>query len=106
MSPLGRPEDEASRLAGEARSAKGAVHGTVMVNRGRVRWHCRRALLELDLVFTRFLDTRFDQLTDAQLEDLEDLLLTEDHDLWAMVNGSRPCTVDRWKELIGLLRSD
>lgn len=78
---------------------------TVTVNRGRVRWHCRRALLELDLVFTHFLDTRFDQLTDAQLADLEDLLLTEDHDLWAMVNGSRPCTVDRWQELIGLLRS-
>jgi antitoxin CptB len=104
MSPLGRPEDEAFRPAGEVRSAKGAVHGTVAVNRGRVRWHCRRALLELDLVFTRFLDTSFDQLSEAQLEDLEDLLLTEDHDLWAMVNGSRPCTTDRWKELIGLLR--
>jgi antitoxin CptB len=103
MSPLGRPEDEAPRLGGEARSAKGVVHGTV--NRGRVRWHCRRALLELDLVFTRFLDTSFDQLTEAQLEDLEDLLLTEDHDLWAMVNGSRPCAVDRWTELIGLLRA-
>ena len=26
------------------------------INRGRVRWQCRRALLELDLVFTRFLE--------------------------------------------------
>lgn len=103
MSPLGCPEEEASRLAGEARSAEGVVQG--MVNRGRVRWHCRRALLELDLVFTRFLEQDFDQLTDVQLADLEDLLLTEDHDLWAMLNGSRPCTVDRWKELVGLLRS-
>jgi antitoxin CptB len=102
MSPLVGSEGETSRAATEARGAA-LVLGTV--SRGRVRWHCRRALLELDLVFTRFLEQHFDQLTDVQLADLEDLLLTEDHDLWAMVNGSRPCTVDRWKELVGLLRS-
>ena len=59
------------------------------LNRGRVRWQCRRALLELDLVFTRFLERHFDRLTDDQLADLDDLLLVEDHDLWAMVNGSQ-----------------
>ena len=73
------------------------------INRGRVRWHCRRALLELDLVFVRFLERDFDRLTDDQVADLEDLLLVEDHDLWAMVNGSKPCEVERWKEMIGLL---
>ncbi|HJV27518.1 MAG TPA: succinate dehydrogenase assembly factor 2 [Aromatoleum sp.] len=73
------------------------------INRGRVRWQCRRALLELDLVFARFLERDFDRLTDGQVEDLEDLLRCEDHELWAMVNGSQPCTVDRWKEMIGLL---
>ncbi|MCK9983742.1 MAG: antitoxin CptB [Azoarcus sp.] len=73
------------------------------INRGRVRWQCRRALLELDLVFARFLERDFDRLTDGQLADLEDLLRCEDHDLWAMVNGSRACEVARWKEMIGLL---
>lgn len=75
------------------------------LNRGRVRWQCRRALLELDLVFTRFLERHFDRLTDDQLADLDDLLLVEDHDLWAMVNGSKPVTNDRWKELMDLLRA-
>ena len=51
------------------------------LNRGRVRWQCRRALLELDLVFARFLERHFDRLTDDQLADLDDLLLVEDHDL-------------------------
>ncbi|WP_298621155.1 succinate dehydrogenase assembly factor 2 [uncultured Zoogloea sp.] len=74
------------------------------LNRGRVRWQCRRALLELDLVFTRFLERHFDRLTDDQLADLDDLLLVEDHDLWAMVNGSQPVTNDRWKEMMDLLR--
>ncbi|HOB44673.1 MAG TPA: succinate dehydrogenase assembly factor 2 [Zoogloea sp.] len=74
-------------------------------NRGRVRWQCRRALLELDLVFTRFLEKHFDSLTDDQLADLDDLLIVEDHDLWAMVNGSQPVTNDRWKEMVDLLRA-
>ena len=75
------------------------------LNRGRVRWQCRRALLELDLVFTRFLERHFDRLTDGQLADLDDLLLAEDHDLWAMINGSKPVTDDRWKEMVELLRA-
>jgi len=74
------------------------------INRGRVRWHCRRALLELDLVFARFLDDQFDQLSEAQLEDLQELLNLEDHDLWAMVNGSTECTEKRWMPLIEMLR--
>jgi antitoxin CptB len=74
------------------------------VERGRIRWQCRRALLELDLVFTRFLERHFDRLSEDQLADLDDLLLCEDHELWAMVNGSKPCTRERWNEIIALLR--
>ena len=74
------------------------------INRGRVRWHCRRALLELDIVFERFLTRDFDRLDDDQLVDLVDLLQLEDHDLWAIVNGSKPCEVERWKSLVALLR--
>jgi antitoxin CptB len=73
------------------------------INRGRVRWQCRRALLELDLVFTRFLARDFDRLSDDQLADLEDLLRADDYDIWAMVNGSKACEVERWKEMVGLL---
>ncbi len=76
------------------------------LNRGRVRWQCRRALLELDLVFTRFLERHFDRLDDGQLADLDDLLRVEDHDLWAMLNGSQPVANDRWKEMVDLLRAD
>ncbi|MCL4760006.1 MAG: succinate dehydrogenase assembly factor 2 [Rhodocyclaceae bacterium] len=74
------------------------------IERGRVRWQCRRALLELDLVFTRFLERHFEHLDEKQLADLDDLLRCEDHELWAMVNGSQPCGQDRWKEIIALLR--
>ncbi len=56
-------------------------------------------------MFARFLERHFDRLTDDQLADLDDLLLVEDHDLWAMINGSKPVTDDRWKEMVELLRA-
>jgi len=53
----------------------------------RLKWHCRRALLELDLIFDRFWE-RYEDNLDVQGETaLETLLELEDHDLWALVNG-------------------
>lgn len=74
------------------------------IDRGRVRWQCRRALLELDLVFTRFLERDFDALNESQLADLDDLLRCEDHELWGMVNGSLVCDKDEWKGILALLQ--
>ncbi|MCL2590382.1 MAG: succinate dehydrogenase assembly factor 2 [Betaproteobacteria bacterium] len=73
------------------------------INRGKVRWQCRRSLLELDLVLARFLEQEFDCLNDGQLADFEDLLRCDDYDLWAFINGSKPCEVTRWKKIIARL---
>ncbi|MCF8151018.1 MAG: succinate dehydrogenase assembly factor 2 [Burkholderiaceae bacterium] len=59
----------------------------------RLKWHCRRALLELDLVFDRFWE-HYEENLDVQGEAaLEKLLEQEDHDLWALVSG-REVTAD------------
>jgi len=55
----------------------------------RLRWHCRRALLELDIVFQRFWGEVGDDLDDTTLDLLEPLLAEEDHDLWELVSGRR-----------------
>ncbi len=52
----------------------------------RLRWHCRRALLELDIVFQRFW-ARGDELNEKEEAALEKLLAMEDHDLWYLVSG-------------------
>ena len=79
---------------------------TPTINRGRLRWLAsRHALLELDIVFRKFLDEHFDSLDEANLAILEELLALEDHDLWEMISGRRECTEARWKELVGLLRA-
>jgi antitoxin CptB len=53
----------------------------------RLRWRCRRGILENDLILTRFLDSRGDRITDAELAALESILQLNDNDLWEMLSG-------------------
>ncbi len=76
-----------------------------MNERGRIRWRCRRALLELDLTFRPFLQQEFDRLSDEELAALEALLTLEDHDLWAMVRGAAPVPRADWQQLIERIRA-
>ena len=74
------------------------------MDRGQLRWRAsRHALLELDIVFQRFLDQHFESLSADQFAALEELLALEDHDLWEMVSGRRECTEPKWAEVMGLL---
>ncbi|GAA5161976.1 succinate dehydrogenase assembly factor 2 [Viridibacterium curvum] len=73
--------------------------------REKVKWRARRGLLELDLFFTRFLQNDLEALDAAQLDNLLDLLVCDDHELWAMLNGTKDCEVERWKSMVTLLKS-
>ena len=53
----------------------------------RLKWKCRRGLLELDIVLGRFLERRAASLSEAELSALNELLDSEDNDLWDVVNG-------------------
>jgi Uncharacterized conserved protein len=55
----------------------------------RLRWHCRRALLELDLMFQRYWRRTGDDVDAATEAALERLVAMEDHDLWDLVSGRR-----------------
>ena len=59
------------------------------IRREKLRWHCRRALLELDIVFQRFWERVGDDMDEATASGLERLLEMEDHDLWDLVSGRR-----------------
>ena len=73
------------------------------VRRERLRWHCRRALLELDLVFQRFW-SQPDRIDESMEAALERLLELDDHDLWHLVSGRTEATDPQLKEIIGVLR--
>jgi len=54
------------------------------VSQNRLKWKCRRGLLELDLVLNEFVEKR---LEDRDLDALNELLELEDNDLWDIVSG-------------------
>lgn len=53
----------------------------------RIRWQCRRGLLELDLVLAKFLDHHLETLSPGRLAAFKRLLDYPDHDLWDFVTG-------------------
>lgn len=60
----------------------------------RIRWRCRRGLLELDLLLQRFMDKYGSQLNEQQISQFESLLSLSDKDLLATI-CSKPGTVDK-----------
>ena len=56
-----------------------------MSERDRILWHCRRGLLELDLVLQRFVETRLDKLSAEVTAALKLLLAFDDNDLLDLV---------------------
>ncbi len=53
----------------------------------RLRWQCRRGLLELDLLFTRFLDEHYSALSATEQGAFQLLLEQPDQTLLAWLQG-------------------
>ncbi len=70
----------------------------------RLRWHCRRALLELDLMFQRFWHRVGDDVDAESEAALARLVAMEDHDLWDLVSGRRSIGDPRLNRMLERLR--
>jgi succinate dehydrogenase flavin-adding protein (antitoxin of CptAB toxin-antitoxin module) len=75
------------------------------VEMNRLRWRCRRGLLENDLVLERFLQAHGSQLEGERLSAFRALLDYSDDDLWGLVSGRMECRDPALGELVQLLRS-
>jgi len=53
----------------------------------RVRWRCRRGLLELDIVLGRFAEQHYEGLDEAQQIAFDVLLDLPDNVLWDMITS-------------------
>ena len=71
----------------------------------RLRWRCRRGLLENDLVLERFLAAHGPLLSRERLSALERLLDYADDELWGIVSGRSECSDPALSEVVGLLRN-
>jgi len=71
----------------------------------RLRWRCRRGLLENDLVLERFLAAHGQRLEGERLFAFERLLDCPDDELWGIVSGRDECRDPALVEVVGLLRN-
>lgn len=53
----------------------------------RLRWRCRRGLLELDLLLGNFLETSHESISDEEKQAFEALLYYSDPELWRYCLG-------------------
>ena len=58
----------------------------------RVRWRCRRGLLELDIVLGRFIEQRYPVMDEEQRVVFEELLDLPDTELWDLITDKREPT--------------
>jgi antitoxin CptB len=53
----------------------------------RLRWRCRRGMLENDLILARFLDARGSTMSAGDVAALDRLLDLADDELWDLIAG-------------------
>ena len=71
----------------------------------RLRWSCRRGMLELDLVLTGFLDKHYPKLTKSQVKMFTKLLEYPDTELWDMIMARTEPAENTMKNVLQLIRA-
>lgn len=71
----------------------------------RLKWACRRGMLELDVLLLPFVEQAFDQLTYEQKETFERLLTSDDPDLYAWFMGHQTCHDKDFADMIAFVLS-
>lgn len=72
--------------------------------RARLRWGCRRGMLELDCILQPFFDTNFDQLAPQQQQDFAQLLHEADPDLFSWLMGYQAAPEGSLRDMVSLIR--
>jgi antitoxin CptB len=75
------------------------------VEMNRIRWRCRRGLLENELVLERFLKAHAELLEGERLSAFKTLLDYGDDELWSLVSGRSECGDPALGELVRLLQT-
>ena len=95
---------DAGAASAPARADGGAREPLDAVRLARLRWRCRRGMLENDLILERFLARRGDDLTEDEVAALDRLLDLPDGDLWDVLCERAPAPPDVQPLLLDLRR--
>jgi antitoxin CptB len=71
----------------------------------RLRWRCRRGMLENDLILARFLEARGAGLSEGEVAALDRLLDLADNELWDLLAGRAEPDDPALAPLVAVLRT-
>lgn len=74
-----------------------------LMSKPRLRWACRRGMLELDVLLAPFVEQGYDALALQQQQDFERLLACDDPDLFAWFMGHAKSTDPALQGLVELI---
>ena len=69
----------------------------------KIRWQCRRGMLELDFIFQRFFEERYPHLSLQQQTAFEQLLKQDDPVLFDWLITGVPCKETELQEIVKLI---
>jgi antitoxin CptB len=75
-----------------------------LMNIARVRWACRRGMLELDVLFQPFVEAQYEGLSDTDKQTFIRLLECEDPELFAWFMGHEQCPDPLLAEMVVTVR--
>ncbi|MBA2656880.1 MAG: succinate dehydrogenase assembly factor 2 [Tatlockia sp.] len=75
------------------------------LRKAKLLWHCRRGMLELDLILGRFAENDLDLLSDNQVDNFETLLTCIDPELFSWLMGKSTPVNKELAEIVELIRS-
>ena len=72
-------------------------------NKPRLRWACRRGMLELDVLFMPFVEEAWDDLTKQQKQEFDRLLECDDPELFAWFMGHEECKDEALNAMVQII---
>jgi antitoxin CptB len=85
-------------------SAEGADARSIAEDVARLRWQCRRGMLELDLLLNRYLDSSFQRLDQQARVDFVRLLGYQDQIIYDWLMGQSVPTEAALRRLVAQIR--
>ena len=73
--------------------------------KSRLTWHCRRGMLELDLILQSFLEKGLSKLNERQIKQFNDLLEHIDPQLFAWLMGHEEPEDKELAEIVAFIRT-
>jgi len=73
--------------------------------KAKIKWVCRRGMLELDFILNEFLDNQLQQLSEDEMDDLLVYLENPDPDLYSWLMGYKEPESDADIHMTSMIRN-